>query len=491
MSEASIGRKVAWGAVWSIALNIASKCLGFISIIILARLITPYDIGVYVAAAVVVELVYVLTNVGIYPILIHKKNPNTVFYQTAWTVQLIRSIIIFIIVQLLAEYFIYLYSDDNAIREVIQVVSISILISGFSSIYLVNFQKDIDFKTVMKFQLTCRVIGFIATITAAYILQSYWALVIGNIIGACTTLVLSYFFAPGTHRITLQSGRELLNVSRWLLIHEITAFISLKSDTFLITRFLGPQALGVYEVGYQVAMMPTQEIALPISRALFPGLAKLQDNKNKFAEMMAFTLTIIVYIALPASIGLIMIADPLITSLFPENWHEAILIVQFIAVFGFFRIFFGPCVSALMGSGHMKLTAKLSLLNMVMRIAALSYGIIMYDLKGLLIASVIVAAVQAAIYLSVLINKEMLNFSQLIKNLWRAFFSAILMIVILEVFFSSFNFMQSSSSVFVLLTYIIVGCLVYLISLTCLWLQFGKPTDVEGIIHARLSKYLS
>ncbi len=491
MTEPSMATKVAWGSVWSIVLNVALKSLGIISIIILAPLITPYDLGVYVAAAVVVELVHTLTNVGIFPILIHKKDPSVVFYQTAWTIQLIRCFIIFIIIQLFAEYFFYFYSDDEAVREVIQVVSISILIGGFSSIYLVNFEKNIDFKTVLKFRLICRVIGFFATIAAAYILQSYWALVIGNIVGALTTLLFSYFFAPGAHRITLHSSREFLNVSRWLLTHEISTFISLKSDTFLITRFLGPQPLGVYEVGYQVAMAPTQEIALPISRALFPGLAKLQDDKSKFAEMMTFTLIVILYIALPVSTGLFIIAEPLITSLFPENWHNAIIVVQLISIFGFFRVFFGPCVSALMGAGHMKLTAKLSLFNMFMRTGALTYGIITFDLMGLLIASSIIAAIQSAVYLTVLAKKEMLHFSQLIRDLWRACFSVILMIVILEVLFSYLNFMQSSSSILVLLAYIVVGCLVYVISLICLWRQFGKPTDIEGIIYTRLSKYLS
>ncbi len=491
MTEVNIGRKVAWGAVWSIALNVVSRGLGLISILILSRLITPYDLGVYAAATIVIELVYVLTEVGIYPVLIHRKNPDTIFYQTAWTVQVVRGFIIFMIVQLFTEYFIHIYSNDEAIHDVIQVVSITILLNAFSSIYLVNFQKNIDFKGLMKFNLTCRLIGFFATIIAAFILQSFWALAIGNIILACTRLALSHIYAPGPHRFTFKSSRELLNVSRWLLIHEIASFISLKSDTFLITRFLGAKTLGIYEVGYQVAMAPTQEIALPVSRALFPGLAKLQDNKEKFSDMFTITIGSIIYISLPAGVGLIMVADSLVASLLPENWHGAAEVIQILAIFGIFRVVFGPCVSALMGSGNMALSAKLTLLNMVMRSSALSYGVINHGFEGLLIASAIVSSVTATLYITVLTKMNMLDITQLLRMIWRPILATAFMAMALQVFSESTGLLQANSGIGSLLSSIAIGFIVYFVTIFIIWGIIGKPSGIEKILYDRLARYLS
>ncbi len=486
--EKTVQRNIARGASWSIGLNFATRGLGLISIIILTRLITPYDLGIYAAAAIIIELVNILTEVGIYPVLIQHKNPNLLFYQTAWTVQVIRGVIIFLIVQLFAEYFIHIYTNEQAIHDAIKVITITVLLNGFSSIYLVNFEKEMDFKKLMIFQMICRIIGFIVTIIAAYILQSFWALVIGTITGNFARLILSHIYAPGPHRITLKSSSELLNVSRWIMVHQIGSFISLKSDVFLITRFLGPQTLGIYEIGYELAMAPTRDIAMPISRALFPGLSKLQESKKRFSEAFTLTLVSIIYITLPACIGMIIIADPLVTSLFPENWHDATQVVQLIVVFGLFRMVFSPCISALMGGGYMELNAKLTLVNVAMRISALTYGLIYYGFEGLLIAAAIAAAVQASIYITVLVMKKILIISLFMKKLWRALFSTLLMVVILKLLYGDVGLIQSNSNAIILVATVITGCIVYIVSLFLMWIISGKPTGIEKFFYDRLSR---
>lgn len=491
MSEQGLARKVAWGSVWSIALNVASRSLGLISILILARLITPYDLGVYAAAAVVVELVHILTEVGIYPALIQRKNPSRDFYQTAWTVQVIRGFGIFVIVQILALYFIELYSDDAMVQQAIQVVAISTILHGFSSIYLVNFQKHIDFQSLLKFDMTCRILGFIATIAAAYYLRSFWALVVGNIVLAVSRLILSHIYARGPHRLTLKSSGDLLHVSRWILVHEIGAFVSLKSDTFLITRFLGPQTLGIYEVGYQVAMAPTQEIALPISRALFPGLAKLQEHKEKFTEMLTFTLASIFYIALPAGMGLILIADPLVATLFPEEWHDAAHVIQMLAIFGVARAVFGPCVSALMGKGHMKLNAMLTLFNVVLRVSALSYGLFAHGFEGLLAAAALIAVVQAMVYIFVLVKIDMLMLPRLLTMSWRAAAAALVMSFVLALLLEAGGLLSASSSAVTLLASVSAGAVIYLTALLGVWAISGRPAGIEEAVYVRLARRFS
>lgn len=490
MGEVGLGRKVVWGSIWSIALNVIGRALSLISIVILSRLITPYDLGIYAAAAVVIELVNVLTDVGVYPVLIHRKKPDVTFYQTAWTIQVVRGITIFVLLQVFAEYFIHIYTDNNAVGDVIQIISIAIIFSGFNSIYLVNLQKNIDFKRLLKFKLTCRIVGFTATVISAYLLRSYWALVIGNIAGTFAGLVLGHLYAPGPHRFTFEAGHDLLGSSRWVLIHQIGSFVSQKIDTVLITRFLGLKTLGIYELGYQLAMLPSQELALPVARALFPGLAKLQDDKKKFAEMLTTALSSILYIALPAGVGLIIVSGKLVSFLFPESWKQAAEVLQILAVFGMFRVLFGPCISALMGYGYMKLTALLTLINMILRIGGLSYGVISYGLHGLLVSSVLIAAIQAVIYISVLVNKELLSFSQLIGKSWRAVFSTLTMAALLKMIIHNVDSLFSSTETALLFLLVAIGCLVYILTLFLVWKVSGSPSGLEEILYTRFRKSL-
>ena len=481
-----LGNKIALGAAWSMGLNIVTRGLSLISIIILTRLITPHDLGVYAAAAVVVELIYVLTEVGIYPTLIQRKDVTPQLYQTAWSIQLVRAIIIFSIIHLFATFFVSIYSDQPEVRDALQILSLVVIVSGFTSIYLVNFQKNLDFKSLMKFDVTCRLIGFFTTIVAAYILRSFWALVIGNLVQESARVILSHIVVSGRHRITFKAAPDILRTSHWLFLSGLSGFISLKTDTFLITRFAGTKALGIYELGYQIAIVPSQQIALPVARALFPGLAKVQDDSKEFARIFTKTISAILYIAIPAGVALVLLAQIIVEALFTEEWYDAVVIIQILAIFGMVRIIFGPCTSALMGSGRMALHAKLTMLNASMRIAALSIGLLQFGVIGLCWAAVGVAVIQACIYLTILRRLRMVDIILVVKSIWRTVVASILMggVLMLTVQYC-YSFVEKSN-LLILLIVIGVGSGSYLIAVAGLWVITGRPEGLEALLYNRV-----
>lgn len=453
----------------------------------LARLLEPHDLGVYAAAAVIIELITVLTQTGVEPVLIQRNNPLVSHYQTAWTINIIRGVVIFCVLQIFGQFFVTVYSSDPDVKEAIQVIAFSALLGCASSAYFVNFQKNIDFRTVAIFNITCRLAGLIASITAAYFLRSFWALVVGNFVTAAMNLLLSHMLAPGEHRLTLSKASDLIGSSRWVMLHEICAFTSLKIDTFLITRFLGTRTLGIYDVGYQVAMIPIQEIALPVSRALFPGLASLANDRGAFGDLLTSFLAAIFYLTLPAAVGLFLIAELLVSSLLPEEWFAIADVIKILVALALMRSILSPAISALMGAGLLKINAKLSAAGAFLSISFLSFGVISYGLIGMMVASIIVAALRACIYLNVLQKLEMFKITDYFKGIWRAviatFFMAFLISQFIEFGLKNLSVDQFS----VLLATIPVGIVSYILFVILLWILVGNPDGVESNVYAWLT----
>jgi O-antigen/teichoic acid export membrane protein len=482
MTKKSVERKIIDGSLWTIFLNVFVRMLGFISILILARFLNPRDLGVYAAAAVVIELVNVLTQTGVETILVQKVRLSVSHYQTAWTINIIRGAIIFCILQIFAQFFITAYSSDPGIRQAIQVIAFSALISCFSSAYFINFQKHIDFKTIAKVNIICRLTGFVATIIAAYILRSFWALVVGNFSITTMNLLLSHKFAPGKHRLTLSEGKHLIGSSRWVIFHEVCAFFSLQFDKFLITRFLGAKSLGIYDVGYQIAMVPIQEIALPVSRVLFPGLASLAHDREAFRNLLTSFLAAIFYLSVPAAVGLFLVAELLVSSLFPVEWFGTIEVIEILVVLALVRSFFGPTISALMGAGQLELNAKLSALSAFLSLLFLSFGMVTYGLIGMMSAAVFVSVIRLSVYLGVLQKLGMFRIYEYLTMIWRAVISTFLMAFCVESYIKIEPETLSLNPISMLLTSISIGMISYTFFITLIWALSGRHDGIESSV---------
>lgn len=456
----------------------------------LARFLEPHDMGVYAAAAVIIELITVLTQTGVGPVLIQRSNSLVSHYQTAWTINIIRGTVIFCVLQLFGQFFVTVYSSDPDVKQVIQVLAFSALLGCSSSAYFINFQKRIDFRTIAIFNIACRLAGLIATIIAAYLLRSFWALVVGNFVTTTMNLLLSHVLAPGNHRLTLSKASDLIGSSRWVMLHEICAFTSLKIDTFLITRFLGTRTLGIYDVGYQVAMMPLQEIALPVSRALFPGLASLASDREAFRDLLTSFLAAIFYLTVPASIGLFLIAELLVSSLLPEEWFDTIDVIRVLVALALMRSLFSPTISALMGAGQLELNAKLSALGAILSISFLSFGVVVYGLIGMMVAAILVAALRSVIYLRILQKLDMFNLREYFMTIWRALIAALFMAFCVDQFIKFGSDSLSIHQFPMLLATISVGMISYTAVVNLLWVLAGKPGGVESSVDKWLRDQL-
>ena len=175
-------KSVARSALITVAMRWTARLIGFVSTLILARLLAPEDFGVIAMASLVIGLADVFFELGVNVALIQNKAPSQEHYDTAWTLRIIQTtlaaIIVVIAAPLAATYF-----NDPRVTLVVQVMAVSLMLSGLENIGVVTFQKEMQFGREFQFLFCKRIVGFIVTIAAAWFIRSYWALVIGALAG--------------------------------------------------------------------------------------------------------------------------------------------------------------------------------------------------------------------------------------------------------------------------------------------------------------------
>jgi len=315
-------RSVLSGALLYIAMRWFDRLAGVVSTIVLARLLTPSDFGVVAVATVVLGLASVMLDFGIQVTVVQIRNLERADIDTAWTLRLLQNAVIAAIL-ILSSGWTGDYYRDARLASVLVVLGVAYLIDGLTGMGPVVFQKRQQYAREVAFFMFRRAGGLVVTIILALWLRDYWALVIGTLLSNMIGVVLSYAMHPLAPRLTLARWRRFIGASVWLTLHSISGYASLQIDKLIVGRRDGASILGAYSLADQIAAMPTSELLAPMNRALFPAMAAMQDDLPRLREAFLSGLGIQTMLAMPAAIGLALVAPDVVVVMLGQQWVAA------------------------------------------------------------------------------------------------------------------------------------------------------------------------
>jgi O-antigen/teichoic acid export membrane protein len=224
------------------------------------------------------------------------------------------------------------YFQDERVAPVLQVLAFSLLISGCENIGVVAFQKHMQFGAEFRFLFLRRIAGFVITISLALVLRSYWALVVGALGGRAVGVALSYLLHPMRPRLSLQKFHDIFSVSQWILVRSVGSYLHGNLHKILVGRWSTTPTMGAYSLADDISALPSGELLAPLNRVLFPAFSEAQHNLDKLKQLYLRTQGMQTLLAIPAAVGLALVADEAVRVLLGERWLEAVPFVQILAL---------------------------------------------------------------------------------------------------------------------------------------------------------------
>jgi O-antigen/teichoic acid export membrane protein len=484
-----IERKIAKSAAWMVVSRFAVRGIGLVSTVILARLLRPEDFGLVALAAAVVGGLDALSQCGFDMALFQTGAATRAHYDTVWTLTVWRNAAIAILLAAFAGP-VALFFGDARLHEIMYFFAGGILIEGLFNVGIVDFRKELDFHREFAFQTIVKLVAFVATVTLAFLWRNYWALIIGGLSGKLTGLVLSYTMHPHRPRFSLGEWRSLISFSKWMLLTNIGYFFSGRIETFTIGRVVDMHAVGMYEVASEISNLPTGEIVWPIQRALYPGYAKVGDDRERLAKNYLDGVAIIMMIALPAALGIVVTAQLIIDLFLGPKWADALPLLQILSIAGMLRIGYantGPVVLAL---GRARLLSYLSILNVALTIGLVIPGTLIAGTKGAAYGILGASLATLAIYVATTLRLTHISVLRLCCSLWRTLAAGLVMalsVAALLALLPQIGFL--SAAVLELPLAVIIGALLYVGVHLGLWMLAGSPSGPERVALAAIAPY--
>jgi len=476
----SVASQLIRGSAWMIGARWAMRLIGLISVAILARLLMPADFGVVAMALVIAGLLDTAAYAGVDLALIRAKDDTREYRDSAWTIQLVQGIVIAILLLLVAPFAAGYYHEPR-VASILIWLSAKSAIEGFQNIGVVAFQKELDFAKQFRFSVYSRVLNLVVTVAAAFFFRNYLALVIGMVSGGLISVGLSYAMHPYRPRISLARARQLWSFSNWLLVSRIGSFLSRKSDQFLIGGVVGATALGGYHVGGELATMPTAELVMPMRRALFATLSRLQSDPTAFRSAVLQSFSTLAILSVSIGFGLMITAGEIVPILLGAQWQSAIPLVRWLAVYGALTGVALVLEVPIWVNGKTQVSAIQAWLELVLLVPLILYSVDHYGIEGVAISRAVVAAIMLPLMFYLASRVCPVKMRDLLGAVWRPLAAGAFMVggMMLPWEYSSVLWV-------VLATKIALGAALYLVGLLGLWLLSGRPPGIEAAVIRHL-----
>jgi lipopolysaccharide exporter len=474
-NDPSLQQHIIRGSVWFIGLRWSLRLTGFISTVILARLLTPSDYGIVAIATLIVGTLEIFTQTGQYDALVRHPNPTREHYDSVWTVSLLLGLglglTIWAMTPLTTAYF-----HEPRAKLVVEILAVRTMMLGLQNVGTINFSRRLNFRRQFYFRVVPKLIAFVVSIGFALVLRNYWALVIGIISQNIATVVLSYAMDPYRPRICFRKVREIWSFSIWSLFKSLGIYVNDQIDKVAVGGFAGAAAMGRYDVARDVAISPSQELVTPVVSALLPVMAKVQDSREKRRELYMSTLSWSALICTSASVGAALVAEDIADLVLGPQWHDVWPLIPWFALSWGVAGLTSGVSSVLLALGHAFASARLQWTrNACFAIAIFPVAYIFRELEAIVIARFLVTlAVSPTIFyvLSRVLEVPMRDFA---IALWRPMTAGAVMAAAVLALNVELTFRGGLR----LLLDMIMGAGIYGATLMALWAVSGRPPGLE------------
>lgn len=354
--------------------------------LILTRLLFPEAFGIMALVTMVTVGLMMFSDIGIGPALARSpRGDDPAFLDTAWSLQLVRGVSLWLITLVLAYPFSQLYGHDE-LALYLPVAGLSLVLTGLLPTRIELARRHLQLGRATILDLASQLVGLAIMVLLAFWTRSVFALVVGGVITTLLKLAFAWYGLPGRRdrfRIEKPALNELVGFGKWIFLGTAFAFISTQGDKAVLGKLLSLDMLGVYSIGYFLANFPmamgqsvAQDLLIPIYRNRPP--AESAANRRKL-QRMRFLLTggLCALLLLMAYIG-----PPLVDFLYDDRYAQAGPIIVIMAC-GFLPQVIGMSYyQAALAEGDSRRVFSLTGIRSTLQIALLVLGLYTFGLVG-------------------------------------------------------------------------------------------------------------
>jgi O-antigen/teichoic acid export membrane protein len=322
-TRARVIRSSAWVLIGFGGANV----LRLVSNLILTRLLFPEAFGLMALVQVFMIGLAMFSDLGLnVSIIQNKRGEDPDFLNTAWSIQIIRGVVLWIGACALAYPAAQIYNEP-LLAQLLPVVGLTAVIKGFQTTKIPLANRNLQIGVQTSTELGSQFISLAITALLAWVTGSVWSLVIGGLIGTTIGVIAQHVMLKGPANrwyIGREMAWDIIHFGKYIFLSSIAGFLISQSDRAILGGYVSMADLGIFTVGYLFASVPLLLTQAADSRILQPLYRKFltsenAENRNKVGKARR-----IILISMTTFSGLLSLCSiPLIETLYDARYHMA------------------------------------------------------------------------------------------------------------------------------------------------------------------------
>ncbi len=378
------------GIAWTGAAKYLTQVLRWAATLLVVRLLTPADYGIFSMASFFLGLVSHLTEFGVGTAVLTLRDLDEEDIAQLNGTAVLFGVAACLLTCAMAEPLALFYRAPE-LTAVVAVLSLGFLVRSFRSVPIALLQKDLRFKLFAFFEAIDAVILSILMVVFALGGLGYWTLVLGDLCSGFlgTVLMLSQrrarFAWPRIARI-----RRALTFSWHIVVSRMSWYWYSNADYMVAGRFLGKGALGVYSLAFELSRLPVEKITALVGRVTPAFFAAAQDDDAALRRYLLNITEGLAVFTFPLCWGLALVANAFVPSVLGEEWTGAVVPLQLLATYAAWLSTTALFPQILVVKGDARLNARVSVLCALVLPVAFFVGQRLWGTTGLAVAWVVV-----------------------------------------------------------------------------------------------------
>lgn len=390
------------------------------SSMVIARLLTPAEIGVFSVAMVMLSFLQALRDFGAGQYLVQEKQLDTERIRAVWTVQLITGFS-FCIVAWLAAAPVARYYNDVRIENIMRVIALNFAVSPFGSLTYAWLMREMRFGSLAVMRFAGNLGGAAVSITLAWYGYGPISLAIGSLSSTVVNALIaaklrpSHFpWLPGVLHLRrvisfggAVSGESLLNA------------LSEGAPDLLLAKFQSMTGTGLFSRAFGLVSMCSHLFTDAIHSVAFGALAKEAREQGNVSALFVKATLYLTAVGWTFLLWIAVMAEPLVQALYGDQWRDAVPLVKWISLAWIFGLPASFCGATLIAIGKPRVVLKVAIANTVQRVVLCLVGALV-STQFLAVCLIISFSASSAIWFGAFMHHIDLRLRDLAQVAWRS-----------------------------------------------------------------------
>ena len=326
-------RRAAFSAAWTLARIGSDQGFAFVIFVVLARLLSPHEMGVFALALAIAELGRLIASAGF---------PDAVIREPALDSELADSIFwlnfgfawaVCLVLLALAQPIAWFFREQQLVA-IVCTLALVLPLSALGSIHTARTLREFGHRSVATRSLVSNLLAGAAAIAAARAGFGAWSMVLQRVIVEGIVVLLAWHAYPWLPQRRFARSRigAVIRFSLNTMLSQVLLMVMMRSQDVIIGRVLSVSAVGIYRLGWRAIDLLIQICVAPFATIALPTLSRLHASTQAFGAAVLRFNAVIALIACPVMLGFGAVAPQLVPLVFGSQWTSAGQVAQVLSL---------------------------------------------------------------------------------------------------------------------------------------------------------------